>query len=207
MSKEISVLPSRQVLVASQVALLEGEKKITLSNQKLPGQTTLKSSSLAIEPNLIVSVLGALPRLATPSTLCLDALLNRYVPLAAVTKLFEDFPEIRKVGDAIRQQKGPRQAWDLKDPRRLISVLESPWALEAEGVSSSVGADLLDPKVVSELAASTQQAIPTFQREDGSFTWFPGGPSDLYMTLTALSTFVEGEDFGISFKSTPPPTL
>ncbi len=198
-NKDLSLLPSRQVLVASDIALIEGDGKATLSTMKLGKDSILKSTTLAIEPNLAISVLGALPTLANPPALCLDGLLNRYVPLVAVKKLFDGHPELKKAAEALRTKTPNRQAWDLDDPRRLIAAQESPWALEAEGKATEAGLDLLDAKLVDRLAASTREGIKLFQREDGAFSWFAGGPSDLYMTLIALSHFVEARDLGVAF--------
>jgi uncharacterized protein YfaS (alpha-2-macroglobulin family) len=83
-------------------------------------------------------------------------------------------------------------AWDRSDPARLMALMETPWEEASKGQKSGHAAiDVLNPKAVAAEKEDALRKLASYQNEDGSFPWFPGGHPDLYMTLYALEGLAE----------------
>lgn len=201
--RELPLLPSRERLVQSRVVALAGDAQKTMELADLVKQTdpTLRSEAMvvALEPQLALSILRAIPFLVEYPYECTEQTLNRYVPLAIVNKIYEKHPELAKAIAALPHRKTQHEPWLKDDPRRQLQLTETPWLREAQGGSDDPRLrDLLDPARVAEMGRAALGQLERAQAGDGGFPWFPGGRSDFYMTLYLLEGFAMLRDFGVA---------
>jgi hypothetical protein len=80
----------------------------------------------------------------------------------------------------------------LRNEDFTIEQLENtPWIRAAmmETESRERLANLMNPNQVSRYLESSVQELRKLQREDGSFSWFPGGPANWFITQRILNGF------------------
>lgn len=198
---DLPVLPSRERLIASGVAALDGDSSKTFSLpelEKADSSREVESLHLEVQPQLILTVLNSLSFLVHYPYECTEQLLNRYVPLAITNSFYRKYPQLRASVARIPKRDTLTPAWEKDNPVRLMSLMESPWEQEAQGRKSYWPmVDMLDPKVVAAEKEDAFYKLKAYQNSDGSFPWFPGGHASLYMTLYALEGFAEASRYGV----------
>ncbi len=198
---DLPVLPSRERLIASGVAALDGDSAKTFSLpelEKADPTREVESLHLEVQPQLILTVLNSLPFLVHYPYECTEQLLNRYVPLAITNSFYRKYPQLRASVAKIPKRDTLTPAWERDNPVRLMSLMESPWEQESQGRKSYWPVvDMLDPKVVAAEKEDAFYKLKAYQNSDGSFPWFPGGHPSLYMTLYALEGFAEASRYGV----------
>lgn len=189
-------LPSRYRFATSTVAALEtqDEKSLRLT---APADAKAETVVLQMDPQLTGAIVSALPQLVEPDRGDVVSVVNRVVPLALTQKLFEQTPELRGLLSKAPKLKTQTQPWDAKDPRRTVLLEESPWLIASEG-GPKAAVDLRDAAAVEALAAKTWKKLEGFQTSEGSFTWFPGGHADPYLTIYVLSMIAEAKRHGVA---------
>ncbi len=198
---DLPVLPSRERLIASQVAALDGDSSKTFSLPELiePDPTRLTESvHLEVQPQLILTVLNSLPFLVHYPYECTEQLLNRYVPLAITNSFYDKYPRLREAAAKLPRRTTLTPEWDRDDPARLMALMETPWETESRGRKAYWPVtDMLDPAKVSAEKSEAFEKLKSYQLSDGSFPWFPGGRSSLYMTLYLLEGLAEAARYGV----------
>ncbi len=198
---DLPVLPSRERLVASSVAALDGEASKTFRLAELQAADAsreIESLHLEIQPQLILTVLNSLPFLVRYPYECTEQLMNRYVPLAIVNGFYGKYPQLRAAVSKVPKRETLTPAWERDNPVRLMALMETPWERESKGRGSSLPAiDMLDPGVVAAEREDALAKLKSYQNSDGSFPWFPGGRPSLYMTVYALEGFAEAARYGV----------
>lgn len=198
---DLPVLPSRERLIASGVAALDGDSARTFSLpelEKADPTREVESLHLEVQPQLILTVLNSLPFLVHYPYECTEQLLNRYVPLAITNSFYRKYPQLRASVAKIPKRDTLTPAWERDNPVRLMSLMESPWEQESQGRKAYWPVvDMLDPKVVAAGKEDAFYKLKAYQNSDGSFPWFPGGHPSLYMTLYALEGFAEASRYGV----------
>ncbi len=197
--RELPILPSRQRLIESTFAVLTGSESKDLGF-KIKDDSTRRNELmlLQIEPQLALSILNTIPFLAEYPYGCVEQILNRYVPLSIVSEIYEDYPEIREAVGKIPKRKTPTPSWEKDDPRRLMSLMETPWVWQSKGRPTGRPLiDLLDPDVVETQREMNLKRLREAQLPNGAFPWWPGGKADPYMTLYVLAGFAEAKRYGV----------
>ena len=199
---DLPVLPSRERLIASSVAALDGAASRTFRLAELEaadGSRVTESLHLEVQPQLILTVLNSLPALVRYPYECTEQLMNRYVPLAIVTGFYNKYPALRAAAAKVPKRDTLTPAWERDNPVRLMSLMETPWEQESKGGGSRLAAtDMLDPKLVAAERGAAFAKLKSYQNADGSFPWFPGGHPSLYMTLYALDGLAEASRYGVA---------
>ena len=155
-------------------------------------------------PSLALSVLRAIPYLVEYPYECVEQTLNRYVPLAIVNAIYKKHPDLAKAIAAAPHRETQNEPWNKDDPRRMLSLTETPWLQQANGGSNDARLrDLLNPTLVGSTQEEALGKLGRAQNGSGAFPWFPGGRDDFYMTLYVLEQLSMLQDFGI----TPPHEL
>jgi uncharacterized protein YfaS (alpha-2-macroglobulin family) len=130
--------------------------------------------------------------------LCVEQVLNRYVPLAIVNEIYKKYPAIKKAVAKIPKRDTITPPWEEDDPRRLMTLMETPWVQQSKGTESFFPLiDLLDPVIVASQKQISLDDLRTAQLGSGAFPWFPGGYPDLYITLYVLAGFAEARRYGV----------
>ncbi|MDD5208051.1 MAG: MG2 domain-containing protein [Elusimicrobiales bacterium] len=198
---DLPVLPSRERLIASGVASLDGNSSKTFKLPELEAADPtreVESLHLEIQPQLILTVLNSLPFLVHYPYECTEQLLNRYVPLAITNSFYNKYPELRASVAKIPKRTTITPEWERDNPVRLMSLMETPWEQESKGRKSYWPVvDMLDPKVVSGEKEDAVSKLKAYQHPDGSFPWFPGGRPNLHMTLYVLEGLAEAARYGV----------
>jgi uncharacterized protein YfaS (alpha-2-macroglobulin family) len=198
---DLPVLPSRERLIASEVAALDGNSSKTFRLPELEAADPtreVESLHLEIQPQLMLTVLNSLPFLVHYPYECTEQLLNRYVPLAITNSFYTKYPALRASVAKIPKRTTITPEWERDNPVRLMSLMESPWERQSKGRESAWPVtDMLDPKVVAEEKEGSLSKLRSYQHPDGSFPWFPGGRPNLHMTLYVLEGLAEAGRYGV----------
>ncbi|MDD2806082.1 MAG: MG2 domain-containing protein [Elusimicrobiales bacterium] len=198
---DLPVLPSRERLIASAVAALDGDSVKTFSLPELEAADptrAVEALHLEVQPQLILTVLNSLPFLVHYPYECTEQLLNRYVPLAITNGFYKKYPALRASVAKIPKRTTLTPEWDRDNPVRMMALMETPWERESKGRTSGWPVvDMLDPKLVEEEKADALAKLKAYQHPDGSFPWFPGGQPNLYMTLYVLEGLAEAARYGV----------
>ncbi|OGR75380.1 MAG: hypothetical protein A2X32_12730 [Elusimicrobia bacterium GWC2_64_44] len=198
---DLPVLPSRERLIASAVAALDGDSSKTFSLPELESADptrAVEALHLEVQPQLILTVLNSLPFLVHYPYECTEQLLNRYVPLAITNGFYKKYPALRASVAKVPKRTTLTPEWDRDNPVRMMSLMETPWERESKGRTSGWPVvDMLDPKLVEGEKADALAKLKAYQHPDGSFPWFPGGQPNLHMTLYVLEGLAEAARYGV----------
>jgi uncharacterized protein YfaS (alpha-2-macroglobulin family) len=201
--RELPILPSRQRLIESAFITLSGSESKTLEIKLKDDPTRINESMvLQIDPQLALSILNTIPFLVEYPYGCVEQILNRYVPLSIVNEVYSKYPAIREAVAKIPDRKTVSPPWEKDDPRRLLTLMETPWVWQSEG--RPVGwpvIDMLDPKIVEQNKEANLARLRSAQLANGAFPWWPGGRADPYMTLYVLSGLAEARRYGVDVPS------
>ncbi len=195
----LPILPSRQRLIESAFASLKGSESKKLEIKLKDDPTRINESmTVQVDPQLTLSLLSTIPFLVEYPYMCVEQILNRYVPMAIVNEIYKKYPEIQKVVGKIPKRDTITPPWEEDDPRRLITLMETPWVRESEGYKSRFPlTDLLDPGIVESQKQITLDQLRAAQQSNGAFPWWPGGRPDPYITLYVLAGFAEARRYGV----------
>jgi uncharacterized protein YfaS (alpha-2-macroglobulin family) len=203
--RDLPLLPARQRLVESVLVALSGDGKKTLKAAKLANDDPSRLDELLqlqVDPQLALTVLNALPFLVEYPHECVEQTLNRWLPAAVVGKVYGKHPAIAKAAAKVPKRSTITPPWEQDDPKRLQSLMESPWLQVSQGLKSSWPlVDMLSPTAVAATEKTAFARLTASQLSDGSFPWFPGGRGDPYMTLYVLAGFAEARHYGVDVPS------
>jgi len=199
--RDLPILPSRQRLVETTLVSLDGTSRqiLKLARFAEPDKTRVNESmTLQIDPQLALSILNSLPYLVHYPHECSEQVLNRYVPLAIANAFYRKNPKLAEAVKKIPKRDTITPAWDRNDPRRLMSLMETPWEQISQGRKSSWPLiDMFDPVLVRAELNDALAKLQSAQNPDGGYPWFPGGRSDPYITLLILSGFAEAQSYAV----------
>lgn len=136
--------------------------------------------------------LKALPYLMEYPYDCTEQLANRYFANQLAYTTVSTKPVLEQVfrkwqADSSALLSELEQNQDLK----AALLTETPWVREAQSETEQ-RARIADLFQLQRLAKEQKQALAKLaarQESDGSYSWFPGGPSNPYMTQYVLETF------------------
>ena len=196
----LPIYPSRQRLIESTFTSLAGSESKEMKISLKEDNTRINESMvLEISPQLALNILNTIPFLIEYPYGCVEQMLNKYIPLAITNKIYEDFPALKQAASKIPKRKTVTPPWDKDDPRRLTTLMETPWIGESEGQPTNFPIiDLLDAEIVKQQKATVFDKLKAAQLSNGAFPWWPGGKADPYMTLYVLAGFTEARRYGIT---------
>ncbi|MBW2263932.1 MAG: hypothetical protein JRG91_18380, partial [Deltaproteobacteria bacterium] len=197
--RDLPILPSRQRLIESAFVALTGKevKKLEIKLKDDPTRIN-ESMTLQVDPQLALDLLNTIPFLIEYPYECIEQTLNRFVPLAIVNEIYKDYPAIRKAMGKVPKRDTVTPPWEEDDPRRLITLMETPWVRQAEGYKPKYPlTDMLDPQIVEMQKKTSLGQLQAAQLGSGGFPWFPGGREDVYITLYVLAGFAEAQRYGV----------
>ncbi|MFA6091855.1 MAG: alpha-2-macroglobulin family protein [Elusimicrobiota bacterium] len=197
----LPVLPSRERLVESRAAVLEGDSSAELSLESLRRKdTSLRQEllQLQVEPQTLLSALNAVPFLMSYPYSCVEQTLDRFLPLSMIEAVYRKSPALSRAAAALPRRATGLPAWEAEDSRRGVRLSESPWMADAQGGAELRDlADLLDPAKVLQQRQAALEGLRAAQLPDGGFPWFAGGRADPYITLLVLDGFAESQRCGV----------
>jgi uncharacterized protein YfaS (alpha-2-macroglobulin family) len=181
--KELPLLPAAQRLAQSATAALEKDKtNIALKTAK---NAKLEAVHLTVDTSLLMNIINAIPFItySAGSYETATSLVNAYVPLTAVNKLYQDYPQVREIAAKLPKRKTITPPWDADENLLLKDLAASPWYELSQGYESKYAINIFDAKLVSKMRAETVAKLAKYQNNDGGFAWVKGGKSSLYITM------------------------
>jgi uncharacterized protein YfaS (alpha-2-macroglobulin family) len=204
--RPLIVLPSREHLFQSRFIALKGkgEKSVRfedLASSAKDGSKTTEKMVVTVDGQLFYQSLRALPYLWEYPYECVEQTLNRFLPTAMMAKIYESDPALKNFARGNSQRKSQWQPFEDMDPNRKILLEETPFLGAAKGGVNQEDSDrlinMLDPGTVSSQQSRSLRQLRKAQNGDGGFPWWPGGPSEEYMTLYLVAGFAKAMEFGI----------
>ena len=158
---------------------------------------TIQTKNLTLEytSNPAWYAVQALPYLMENPMECTEHIFSRYYANALSESILNAHPNIKKVFESWKADsadgKGPES--NLMKNQELKSALlkETPWVLQSlsETQQKQNIALLFDLSRIAGELHSTIDKLAERQMQDGSFSWFPGGIGNWYMTQYLLEGF------------------
>ncbi len=180
---------------------LESGKSDSLQNESLTVQMASNPSWYAVM---------ALPYLMEYPHQCSEQIFNRLYANSLARHIGNSNPKIKQVFEQWRGTPALDSPLEKNEDLKSIVLEETPWVRQARKENESrqnVGILFDDNRIEAELK-NAQKQLAERQSGDGSWSWFPGGPGNDYITLYITNGFgrlrhlgVEGLDMEPAFKS------
>jgi len=207
--RPLPVLPGRMHLVQSRFATLkEGMKReLTFPDLAKTDDPTRINEQLVVtvDAQLFYGLLEALPYLINYPYECTEQTLNRFLSTGILTSLYDKYPQVARMAEALSKRETVYETFDAADPNRKMSLEETPWLITAKG-GQDVGygvENVLDPRVARAQREASLAKLLKAQTSLGAFPWWPGGPPSPYMTLYIVHGFSKALEFGVEVPKDP----
>jgi hypothetical protein len=141
---------------------------------------------------------------------CVEQTFNRLYANALAAHIIVNEPAIAKVFSDWKKAGNQLQSPLEKNPfLKNAASIEMPWLLEAQSETASRvrSALLFDAETMRINTASSLNKLFSMQREDGSWSWYPGGKGDLFMTMYVLAGMGRLEHLDSAFRGLLAPAL
>ena len=202
--RPLPLLPSRVHLAQSRFVALRDRSTRTMTFEDLKRSDDKSRINeqlvVTLDAQLFYSVLAAVPYLVEYPYECTEQTLNRFLSTAILTSLFDRYPAVGKMAQALAQRDTRYEAFGGPDPNRMMALEETPWLLESQGKDRDGEGPLLkvlDPRIAQAQRESALAKLEKEQLPSGAFPWWAGGPPSDYMTLYLLYGFAKAGEFGV----------
>ena len=191
----LPILPNKErVTVTVPFTQIEpGTKTIDLNSLK--PQTSNLNSQLTIEytNNPAWFMIQALPTVGHPHDKCIICQTSAYYANAIGCHILKQNPQAKNVFEAWSRDEVSLQS-SLQKNQELKDLLldETPWLAEAnrEQEQKERLSDFFDENLMQQRLNSSVEQMKTLQLADGSWSWWPGMPGSLYMTVEVSEMLV-----------------
>ena len=207
--RPLPVLPGRMHLVQSRFATLkEGiPRELSFPDLAKADDPTRINEQLVVtvDAQLFYGLLEALPYLINYPYECTEQTLNRFLSTGILTSLYNKYPQVARMAEALSKRETPYETFDAADPNRKMSMEETPWLSTARGgEDAGYGVEnVLDPRVAKAQREASLAKLLKAQTSLGAFPWWPGGPPSPYMTLYIVHGFSRAVEFGVDVPKDP----
>ena len=209
---EEGLLPvlSRRILVTESLSLPiknAGQKKFSFDKLlKSDSSGSLKHQSLTLQmaSNPSWYAIMALPYLMEYPHECSEQTFNRLYANLLANKIANSQPNIRKTFDQWKNTAALDSPLLQHRDLKALMIEETPWLREANSESQArknLGLLFDANRLNSEIERCTNQ-LRDLQLQDGSWSWFPGGYRNDYITLYITAGFGRLKHLGIAIDST-----
>ena len=200
----IPILSDRTLITVTEAFYLKKGERKTVVTPHLKDRTsnTHESVSYTFEAttNPAWMALKALPYLMEYPYECTEQLANRFFANQLAYVTIKDKPILEEVFKTWQKDTTALQG-QLAGNEHLKQALltETPWvrAAESEAQQRARIADLFKLKQLAEGQETALSKLARRQSSDGSFSWFPGGPQNRYMTQYVLETLARMDQLGV----------
>jgi len=162
--------------------LLESGKSDTLEHQSVTVQMVSNPAWYAVM---------ALPYLMEFPHECTEQTFNRLYANYLARHIANSDPKIRRVFDQWKGTPALDSPMEKNQDLKAVMLEETPWLRQAQKESQArrnVGI-LFDGNRLNDETARLLRKMAELQRPDGAWPWFPGGPSNDYITLYITTGF------------------
>ncbi len=207
--RPLPVLPGRMHLVQSRfVTLKQGiPRELTFPDLAKADDPTRINEQLVVtvDAQLFYGLLEALPYLVNYPYECTEQTLNRFMSTGILTSLYDKYPSVARMAQALSKRETLYETFDAADPNRKMGLEETPWLVTAQGgKDAGYGMEkVLDPRVAAAQREASLAKLLKAQTSLGAFPWWPGGPPSPYMTLYIVHGFSKALEFGVVVPKDP----
>ena len=170
--------------------LIESGKSDTLEHQNVTVQMVSNPAWYAVM---------ALPYLMEFPHECTEQTFNRLYANCLARQIANSDPKIRRVFDQWKGTPALDSPMEKNQDLKAVMLEETPWLRQAQKESAArrnVGI-LFDENRLNDETSRLLQKIAELQYPDGAWSWFPGGPSNDYITLYITTGFGRLRHLGI----------
>ena len=192
----LPVLPAQErVTVALPIAQhQQGTTAIDLT-RLVPAGAKNPTLTLEYTSNPVWLMVQALPQVAAPSN---DDAISLAAALYASTMgrhIIQQNPQIKTVFDTWKQEPGtPALSTQLEKNQELKELLlsETPWVLAGDNETEQKHrlADFFDENLMNNRLQQHIAQLQKLQTAEGAWTWYPGMPGSLYVTVAVSEMLV-----------------
>ncbi|HUU36700.1 MAG TPA: alpha-2-macroglobulin family protein [Candidatus Desulfaltia sp.] len=207
--RPLPVLPGRMHLVQSRFVTLKegGSRELKFPDLARDDDPTRINEQLVVtvDAQLFYGLLEALPYLVNYPYECTEQTLNRFVSTGILTSLYDKYPQVARMAEALSKRETLYETFDAADPNRKMSMEETPWLVTARGgEDAGYGVEkVLDPRIAKAQREASLAKLLKAQTSLGAFPWWPGGPPSPYMTLYIVYGFSKALEFGVEVPKDP----
>ncbi len=207
--RPLPVLPGRMHLVQSRFATLKPgvPRELAFPDLAKADDPTRINEQLVVtvDAQLFYGLLEALPYLVNYPYECTEQTLNRFMSTGILTSLYDKYPSVARMAQALSKRETLYETFDAADPNRKMGLEETPWLVTAQGgKDAGYGMEkVLDPRVAAAQRESSLAKLLKAQTSLGAFPWWPGGPPSPYMTLYIVHGFSKALEFGVAVPKDP----
>ena len=198
--RPLPLLPSRVHLAQSRFAALHDadRRELRFADLERDDDRTRIDEQMVItvDGQLFHGVLAALPYLVDYPYECIEQTLNRFVSTGMVTSLFDHYPAVARWAADLAKRETPLEPWDATDPNRKLALEETPFLETAQGGDGKDLVKVLDPRIARAQRDDSLAKLTKAQLANGAFSWWPGGPPSLYLTVYVLEGLARAAEFG-----------
>ncbi len=207
--RPLPVLPGRMHLVQSRFATLKPgiTRELTFPDLAKGDDPSRINEQLVVtvDAQLFCGLLEALPYLVNYPYECTEQTLNRFLSTGILTSLYDKYPSVARMAQALSKRETLYETFDAADPNRKMGLEETPWLVTAQGgKDAGFGMEkVLDPRVAAAQREASLAKLLKAQTSLGAFPWWPGGPPSPYMTLYIVHGFSKALEFGVVVPKDP----
>ncbi|RME95227.1 MAG: alpha-2-macroglobulin, partial [Bacteroidetes bacterium] len=189
------VLSNRVLVTESQPIFVPGGKTKSFTLRGLAeSSTTPLHHQLTFDmvANPVWEVIKALPYLREYPYDCTEQVMNRWFANALALHIASTQPQLAAYYASWAKDSTALQSPLAQHEAHKTALLsETPWVKDAlaEGAQRQQIRELFDRETRLAEQQNDWQTLLQRQRPDGSFSWFPGGPDNLYMTQYVVEQF------------------
>jgi len=200
----IPVLSSRKYLTESFPLYVRGKQTKNFKFNRVKdvlGSKTAEPFRFTVQMTSNPSwyAIQALPYLAEYPHECSEQVMNRLYANSIGKHISNSNP---RIGEVFKQWRGTdalKSNLEKNEDLKAVTLLETPWVRQAERESQAkrnVGIFFEENRINSNIN-SAYNKLKNYQLSDGSWPWFPGGPSDPYITLYIVTNFGRLKNMGV----------
>lgn len=154
---------------------------------------TLKNVQYKLEftSNPVWLAVQSMPYLMEYPHDCIEQLFSKYYANSLSASIIDKFPKIKMVFDKWKGTDAMKSPLSKNQELKTALLEETPWLMEAqsEEVQRNNMALLFDLNTLANEERHTIDRLAERQNSDGSWSWFPGGMPDYYMTQYLVEGF------------------
>ena len=210
---EEGLLPvlSKRILVIESLPLpIRGKQTKTFdfaALEKINSSDSLKSESLTVQMTSNPSwyAVMALPYLMEYPHQCNEQVFNRLYANALGQHIVGSSPKIKRVFDQWRGTPALDSPLEKNEELRNVLIAETPWLRDGKKESQARRdvAILFDENRLNNELGRAMRQLAEAQYSDGSWSWFPDGPANDFITLYITTGFGRLRHLGVKVNDQP----
>jgi uncharacterized protein YfaS (alpha-2-macroglobulin family) len=200
----LPVLTNRILVTETQAFYVSGKatKEVALEALATATSATREDKSFTVEltSNPSWLALKSLPYLMEYPYQCTEQIVNRFFANRLASSVVAQTPRLQEVFGRWRQDPTALQSpLALNQELKSALLAETPWVLDAQDEASQ-RANLAILFDIERMAREQNEALAQLvqrQSGDGTYSWFPDGPPNRYMTQYVVESLIRLQQLGV----------